>query len=155
MMTAGESISLIALIITITGWIYTYQKQKELVVKQINADQKRDISNKLYDKKWEMYSEFASKYDEFKCTLGNDEMNPQEFIDQLSPILHELLIVGSPEVLEAISLWHTQYHTGKDERTNFYLMKIIMEMRKDLGEVEFGDTLQNMEILFPGYRRHM
>jgi hypothetical protein len=107
---------------------------------RLRADLQKEFESRFNQRKWEIYQEFANILYEVldKSATKRFESELPKVIKKLRKFLSQLWIIGSDDVVEAVSDWFIYSNREKQSEDSPVeglekLMTIIIEMRKDLG----------------------
>lgn len=131
---------IIPLIVSIIGaftasyFSYRYYKPR------LRADLQKEFESRFNERKWEAYTQFADILYEVLDASGTKKFNSElpKAIRRMRKFLSQLWVVGSDEVMRAVSDWFIYSNQDKEEKESTSegltkLMNILIMMRKDLG----------------------
>jgi hypothetical protein len=117
--------------------------------KKARADLENEFLSRFNTRKWDVYTEFT-KFLHKSINDNRDNpgiVTPISMDEGLISLAPQVLLAGSDKVVSAFRLWResTQVYGLGDEATRDKLFKLVVEMRKDLGnkhtKLEIADLL--------------
>lgn len=101
--------------------------------RKTRADLENEFQRRFIDKRWEVYTEFTKFIRHYTDRSRSDSDNNSD--DELVLLASQILLAGSDKVVKAFQLWResAKVRGDSDETTRDKLFKLILEMRRDLG----------------------
>lgn len=127
--------SILLMLVAGLGWLYKTEKEKRI-----------HIERQLSDKKYEVYIKLMSIFTDLMKNLKlKKEYNEKKMTVEMYDIQKELLIFACDDVLKAFYKWQKE---SQNKKNLFYLAKLIIEVRKDMGfpktKITTEDYLQSL-----------
>lgn len=131
---------IVPLIVSVIGaftasyFSYRYYKPR------LRAGLQKEFESRFNERKWEAYTQFSDILYEILDTSGTKKFNNElpKSIRRLRKFLSQLWVVGSDDVMRAVSDWFVYSNHLEDVKENtaeglVKLMNILIMMRKDPG----------------------
>ena len=130
-----------ALLVSILGAFATSYFAFRFYAPRVKADLQKEFESRFNERKWETYIDFVDiMYEALESVkAGRIDRDMKKIVRKLNAFVTRLLIVGSDEVVEALSEWMRYSRgAGEEELSStpeglVKLMAIVIKMRKDLG----------------------
>lgn len=144
---------LIPLFVSIIGAFAASYFSFRYYAPRLRAELQKEYEIRFNERKWAAYEQFSDILYDVLDEVGTSKHDKKmpKVIKRLRKFLSQLWIVGSDDVVKAVSDWFMYSNRVADEEDTsaeglFKLMTILIEMRKDLGysgsEIEPVDLLR-------------
>ncbi len=136
----------ITLITAFITAIFTSRISSSQYWRQKKADLEAEYSSRFNTKKWEVYTEFTALVPEINGN-GLSDINTPIVTTSINSLAPQIVLAGSDNVVIALRRWRetNEVYGPGDTVTKDKLFELIVEMRKDLGNIH--TQLANEDLL--------
>lgn len=144
------------------------RNEYEIIRQRLEADLEREYQSRFNERKWEVYVNFSNILrDMLKSIRESPKKQAQQqakLLKDLQDFVGDLWMIGNDDVVEAFNTWrnttfeeHVNDTQDKKLQVLIDMMKIVIEMRKDLGyessRIEPADLLKTFINDLPSHEK--
>jgi len=146
-------------VVSILGSVLLSALGSFLYVRQARIDLVNEYEKRFNEKKWKTYLDFTTNVLKQLRLAATQDYDSESAADiELNSLTAELLLVGSDAVVIAYRQWRKfeQVNGQRDTETLNLLFRVVIEMRRDLGNSKTQVNLDHLlGMLVPNYQRSL